>query len=66
MARRAAREIWGERKQCGIRGLHIGAIGQANEDSILGGDFVGAGSVGAKDIAGAAGVSDGSGLGGRN
>ena len=55
-----------ERKQCGMCGLNIGAIGQTNKDAIRGGDFVGAGSVGANEMAGAAGVSDGAGLEGNN
>ena len=49
-----------------MRCLHIGAIGKADEDAICGGDFVGAGSVGAKEIDCATGVGDGSGLGGSN
>ena len=49
-----------------MRGLHIGAIGQADQDDIRGGNFVGAGSVGAEEMAGADGFRDGSGLGGRN
>ena len=49
-----------------MRGLNICVIGQANEYSIRGGDFVGAGSFGAKEMACATGVSDGSGLGGLN
>ena len=52
--------------ECGMLGLHIGAIGQADEDAIRGGNFFGAGSVGAKEISSAAGVIDGSGLGGGN
>ena len=48
-----------------MRGLHIGAIGQTEEDVIQGGYFFSAGSVGAKEMAFATGVSDGSGLGGR-
>ena len=47
-------------------GFHIFAIEQANKDAIRGGDFVGAGSVGAKEMAGAAIVSDGLGLGNGN
>ena len=46
-----------------MRCLHIGAIGQANKDAIRGGDFFGAGSVGAKEMACATGIGDGSGLG---
>ena len=38
----------GERKQCGMCGLHIGSIGQAENYDIRGGDFVGTGSVGAE------------------
>ena len=53
-------------EKCGMRGLHILAIGHANEDAIRGGDFFGAGSVGAKEMACATGVGDGYGLGGRN
>ena len=53
----------GERKQCGMRSLNIGAIGQANEDAIRGENFVGAGSVGTEEMACATGVGDGSGLG---
>ena len=56
----------GERKQCGMYGLHIGSIGYANEDAILGGKFIVAGPVGAEEMAGAAGFSDGLGLGGGN
>ena len=44
--------------------LHIGAIGQADKDAIRGGNFVGAGSVGAKEMACETVVDDGSGLGG--
>ena len=46
--------------------LHIGTIGQANKDIICGGDFVGAGIVGAKELSCATGVGDGSGFGGGN
>ena len=56
----------GGREQCGMRCLHIGVIGQAEEDAIRGGDFVGAGSVGAKEMACATGVGDGSSLWGGN
>ena len=56
----------GEREQCGMCCLHIGAIGQADEDAIRGGDFVDAGSVGAEEMAWATGVGDGSGLWGVN
>ena len=56
----------GEREQCGMSFLHIGAIGQANEDAICGGDFVGAWSVGAKEMACETRVGNGSGLGGGN
>ena len=48
-----------------MRCLHINAIGKAYKDSICGGDFVGAGIVGADEMACATGVVDGSGLGGR-
>ena len=56
----------GERKHCGMCALHISAIGQVDKYAILGGNFVVAGSVGAKEISGAVGVSDVPGLGGRN
>ena len=56
----------GDRKQCGMPGLHIGAIGQANEDAIRGGDFFVAESVGAEEMACATGVGNGLGLGGGN
>ena len=56
----------GERKQCGMCGSRIGTIGKADEDAIQCGDFFGAGIVGAEEMAGAAGVRDGSGLGGGN
>ena len=49
-----------------MRGLHIGAIGQADKDVNRGGDFVGAGSVGFEEMAFATGVGDGLGLGGGN
>ena len=55
-----------EQNHCGMRGLHIDAIGQADADAIRGGDCFGASSVGAEEMAGGAGVSGGSGLGGRN
>ena len=45
-------------------GLNIGGIGQSYKDVIRGGDCFGAGSVGAKEMAGAARVIDSSGLGG--
>ena len=41
----------GEREQCGMRYLHIGAVGQADKDAICGGKFFGTGSVGAKEMA---------------
>ena len=47
-------------------GLNIGTIGQADEDAIRGGDYFGAGSVGAKEMTCATAVVDGSGLGGGN
>ena len=46
--------------------LHIVTIGQADKDAICGGNFVGEGSVGAKEMACATGVGDGSGLEGGN
>ena len=55
-----------KREQCGMRCLHIGSIGQANKDAIRGGDFFGAGSVGAKEMDSARGVGNGLGLGGGN
>ena len=58
-------KMW-EWKQCGMRGLHIGAIGQADEDAIQCGNFIGAGSIGAEGMDCATGFSDGSGLGGGN
>ena len=55
-----------EQEQYGICCLHIGAIGKPDKDAICGGDFVGAGSVDAKEMACATGFGDGSGLGGGN
>ena len=49
-----------------MRGFHIGTIGKADKDAIPGGDFVGAGSVGTEEMAGVAGVSNCSDLGGGN
>ena len=34
-------------EHCGMCYLHIGAIGQADQDAIFGGEFVGEGTVGA-------------------
>ena len=36
-----------EQEKCGMCYLHIGAIGQADQDAIFGGEFVGEGTVGA-------------------
>ena len=47
-----------------MRCLHIGDIGQAEKDSVCGGNFVGAESVGAKEMACETGVVNGLGLGG--
>ena len=41
----------GEWEQCGMNFLHIGAIRQANKDTICGDDFVGAGSIGPEEMA---------------
>ena len=49
-----------------MRGLHIGAIRKADKDAIRVGGFVGVERVCAKEMAGAAGVRNGSGLGGGN
>ena len=56
----------GEQKKCGLRGLHIGNIGQADKDAIQGVNFFGAVSVIAKEMAGAAGFRDSLGLMGSN
>ena len=46
-------------KQGGVGGLHGGTIGEDNEDSMSGGDRIGTGGVGAKEIATVARVRDG-------
>ena len=66
LTRRAARERWENGSSAVCVALHIGAIGQAAKDAICGNDFVGAGSVGAEEMACATRVGDGSGLGGIN
>ena len=66
LARRAARESWGNGSSAVCMACIFGAIGQADEDAIQGGDFVGAGSFGTKEMACATRVGDGSGLGGSN
>ena len=49
-----------------MRCLHIDAIGKSDKDAIWGGNFFGAGSVGAEEMACATGVGDYSGLEGGN
>ena len=53
------REACAERDKGGIGGLHGGTIGEADEDSMSGGDQIGTGSCGAKEMATAARVGDG-------
>ena len=56
----------GEWEQCNVRCLHIDAIGKSDKDVICGSNFVGTGSVGAKEMVCATGVRYGSGLNGGN
>ena len=56
----------GEREQCNVRCLQIDAIGKSDKDVICGSNFVGTGSVGAKEMVCATGVRYGSGLNGGN